>query len=155
MYKKSDPIFRCTTPSTGKRLGVRSRRWYTTLVVYQRRLRTPNLFPVDGVVHRNIGSDFFVHLFVSLWSIKFFRKLRHRLVADRAGRTSRGESSASIARDHCCTSLEPGPSRARYFPRDMLLLTTTARERAWRLLKIHSQFFDYVFLELSGAFTFV
>ena len=35
-------------------------------------------------------------------------------------------------------SLEPGPSRARYFPRDMLLLTTTARERAWRLLKISS-----------------
>ena len=35
-------------------------------------------------------------------------------------------------------SLEPGPSRARYFPRDMLLLTTTARERAWRLLKITS-----------------
>ena len=34
--------------------------------------------------------------------------------------------------------LEPGPSRARYFPRDMLLLTTTARERAWRLLKITS-----------------
>ena len=34
------------------------------------------------------------------------------------------------------TSLEPGLSRARYFPRDMLLLTTTARERAWRLLKI-------------------
>ena len=33
-------------------------------------------------------------------------------------------------------SLEPGPFRARYFPRDMLLLTTTARERAWRLLKI-------------------
>ena len=52
-------------------------------------------------------------------------------------------------------SLEPGPSRARYFPRDMLLLTTTARERAWRLLKIHSQFFDYVFLELSRAFAFV
>ena len=25
-------------------------------------------------------------------------------------------------------SLEPGPSRARYFPRDMLLLTTTARD---------------------------
>ena len=25
--------------------------------------------------------------------------------------------------------LEPGPSRARYLPRDMLLLTTTARER--------------------------
>ena len=22
---------------------------------------SPNLFPVDGVVHRNIGSDFFVH----------------------------------------------------------------------------------------------
>ena len=35
-------------------------------------------------------------------------------------------------------SLDPGPSRARYFPRDMLLLTTTARERAWRLLKITS-----------------
>ena len=35
-------------------------------------------------------------------------------------------------------SLEPGPSRARYFPRDMLLLTTTARERAWCLLKITS-----------------
>ena len=35
-------------------------------------------------------------------------------------------------------SLEPGPSRARSFPRDMLLLTTTARERAWRLLKITS-----------------
>ena len=27
---------------------------------------SPNLFPVDGVVHWNIGSDFFVHLFVSL-----------------------------------------------------------------------------------------
>ena len=27
-------------------------------------------------------------------------------------------------------SLEPGPSRARNFPRDMLQLTTTARERA-------------------------
>ena len=37
----------------------------------------------------------------------------------------------------------------------MLLLTTTARERAWRLLKIRSQFFDYVFLELSLAFAFV
>ena len=36
------------------------------------------------------------------------------------------------------SSLEPGPSRARYFPREMLLLTTTARERAWRLLKITS-----------------
>ena len=36
------------------------------------------------------------------------------------------------------TSLEPGPSRARCFPREMLLLTTTARERAWRLLKITS-----------------
>ena len=36
------------------------------------------------------------------------------------------------------SSLEPGPSRARYFLRDMLLLTTTARERAWRLLKISS-----------------
>ena len=35
-------------------------------------------------------------------------------------------------------SLEPGPSRASYFPREMLLLTTTARERAWRLLKITS-----------------
>ena len=41
-----------------------------------------------------------------------------------------------LARVH--NSLEPGPSRARYFPRDMLLLTTTARERAWRLLKITS-----------------
>ena len=49
--KKSDPIFRCTTPSTGKRLG--------EVVV-------GTLYPVDGVVHRNIGSDFFVHLFVSL-----------------------------------------------------------------------------------------
>ena len=49
----------------------------------------------------------------------------------------------------------PGPSRPRYFPRDMLLMTTTARERAWRLLKILSQFFDYVFLELSRAFAFV
>ena len=29
---------------------------------------------------------------------------------------------------HTC-SLEPGPSRARYFPRDMLLLTTTARRQ--------------------------
>ena len=38
----------------------------------------------------------------------------------------------------CAISLEPGPSRARYFPREMLLLTTTARERAWRLLKITS-----------------
>ena len=36
----------------------------------------------------------------------------------------------------CVASLEPGPSLARYFARDMLLLTTTARERAWRLLKI-------------------
>ena len=38
----------------------------------------------------------------------------------------------------CMSSLEPGPSRARYFSREMLLLTTTARERAWRLLKITS-----------------
>ena len=36
------------------------------------------------------------------------------------------------------SSLEPGHSRARYFPRDMLLLMTTARETAWRLLKISS-----------------
>ena len=41
--------------------------------------------------------------------------------------------------------LEPGPSRARYFPRDMLLLTTTARERAWYLLKIISQILAYYF----------
>ena len=41
-------------------------------------------------------------------------------------------------------SLEPGPSRAWYFPRDMLLLTTTAQERAWRLLKITSQLLDYM-----------
>ena len=59
--KKSDPIFRCTTPSTGKRLG-------EVVVVYHSVPTTtsPNLFPVDGVVHRNIGSDFFVHFFVSL-----------------------------------------------------------------------------------------
>ena len=42
----------------------------------------------------------------------------------------------SLRSAHDRDSLEPGPSRARYFPRDMLLLTTTARERAWRLLKI-------------------
>ena len=39
----------------------RSRGWYSVPTT-----TSPNLFPVDGVVHRNIGSDFFVHLFVSL-----------------------------------------------------------------------------------------
>ena len=44
----------------------------------------------------------------------------------------------ALSRAVVVNSLEPGPSRARYFPREMLLLTTTARERAWRLLKITS-----------------
>ena len=52
-------------------------------------------------------------------------------------------------------SLEPGPFCARHFPGDVLLLATTARERAWRLPRIHSQFFDYVFLGLSRAFTII
>ena len=43
------------------------------------------------------------------------------------------------------TSLEPGPCRASYFPRYMLLLTTTARERAWRLLKIIRQILAFYF----------
>ena len=34
--------------------------------MYQRQLLLKYICPVDGVVHRNIGSDFFVHLFVSL-----------------------------------------------------------------------------------------
>ena len=36
------------------------------------------------------------------------------------------------------SSLEPGPSRARYFPRDMLLLTTTARESLSRAVVVNS-----------------
>ena len=36
--------------------------------------------------------------------------------------------------DNDFSSLKPAPSRARYFPRDMLLLTTTAREMVWFLL---------------------
>ena len=39
---------------------------YYTYVYSVPMTTSPNLFPVDGVVHRNIGSDFFVHLFVSL-----------------------------------------------------------------------------------------
>ena len=46
------------------------------------------------------------------------------------------DDSSIQAGSRSTVSLEPGPSRARYFPREMLLLTTTARERAWRLLKI-------------------
>ena len=34
---------------------------------------SPDLCPVDGVVHRNIGPDFFVHLLSRFWSIKFFK----------------------------------------------------------------------------------
>ena len=41
MYKKSDPIFRCTTPSTGKRFGevvVGTLYIVYHIVLYQRRL---------------------------------------------------------------------------------------------------------------------
>ena len=75
-----------------------------------------------------------------------------RIFPGNLSRSRRTVSGGFLFSDRNLDSLEPGPSRARYFPRDMLLLTTTARERAWRLLKIHSQFFDYVFLELSRRF---
>ena len=76
MYKESDPIFRCTTPSTGKRLG--EVVVGTLYIVYQRCMYSvptttyPNLFPVDGVVHRNIGSDFLYIFSSRFWSIKSF-----------------------------------------------------------------------------------
>ena len=65
MYKKV-PIFRCTTPSTGKRLkefevvvGI----LYKYNVQYNVPTTTSNsfnLFPVDGVVHRNIGTFLYI-----------------------------------------------------------------------------------------------
>ena len=70
MYKKV-PIFRCTTPSTGKRLGevVVGTLYYNVPTT-----TSPNLFPVDGVVHRNIGT--FLYIFSSrLWSVKSFKTL--------------------------------------------------------------------------------
>ena len=47
--------------------------------------------------------------------------------------------SATLALVSSTSSLEPGPSRARYFPRDMLLLTTTARERFSNPGKCHNR----------------
>ena len=47
--------------------------------------------------------------------------------------------------DQLFANLEPGPSLARHFSHDMLLLTTTAREGAWCLPKITSQFFTMYF----------
>ena len=44
------------------------------------------------------------------------------------GANRRCQVRCQAGRAHA-NSLEPGPSRARYFPREMLLLTTTARER--------------------------
>ena len=69
MYKKV-PIFRCTTPSTGKRLG---EVVVGTLYMYNVPTTTsPNLFPVDGVVHRNIGT--LLYIFSSrFWSVKSFK----------------------------------------------------------------------------------
>ena len=71
MYKKV-PIFRCTTPSTGKRLG---EVIVGTLYLYNVPTTTsPNLFPVDGVVHRNIRT--FLYIFSSrFWSVKSFKIL--------------------------------------------------------------------------------
>ena len=61
MYKKV-PIFRCTTPSTGKRLE-EFEVVVGTLYVYNVPTTTSNssnLFPVDGVVHRNIGTILYI-----------------------------------------------------------------------------------------------
>ena len=52
----------------------RSRRWY--IILYNVPTTTsPNLFPVDGVVHRNIGSDFLYIFSSRFWSIKSFKTL--------------------------------------------------------------------------------
>ena len=54
---------------------------------------------------------------------------KHRNTSnDTMHRKTQESLSFCLARE--ADSLEPGPSRARYFPREMLLLTTTARERA-------------------------
>ena len=49
-----------------------------------------------------------------------------------------------------CRSLEPGPSRARYFPRDMLLLTTTAWERLSRAVGVNSNMSRGKYLAREG-----
>ena len=60
MYKKV-PIFRCTTPSTGKRLG----EVVVGTCTHVPTTTSPNLFPVD-VVCTPKYRNFFVRLFVSL-----------------------------------------------------------------------------------------
>ena len=62
MYKKV-PIFRCTTPSTGKRLKEFEVVVGTLYNVPTTTSNSFNLFPVDGVVHRNIGT--FLYIFSS------------------------------------------------------------------------------------------
>ena len=52
-------------------------------------------------------------------------------------------------------SLEIDPSRARHSPRQLLLMTMNARERAWRLLKYNPPEFAYYFNHSSRAFQFV
>ena len=59
--KSLNPIFRCTTPSTGRIwgevvVGTLYQRWYSVLMT-----TSPHICPVDGVVHRNIGLRPFVH----------------------------------------------------------------------------------------------
>ena len=78
MCKKSSDISVYNT--INREENRRSRRWYTILyTVYSVPTTTsPILFPVDGVVHRNIGT--FLYIFSSrFWSVKSFKTMYIRL----------------------------------------------------------------------------
>ena len=73
MYKESDPIFLCTTPSTGQRLGevvIGTLYW---CIVYQRQLLLISAL-LMVLYTRNVGSDSLDISFSSrFWSIKSFK----------------------------------------------------------------------------------
>ena len=74
-----------------------------------------------------------------LASCSEYSSLIYRVVTMEYRTGDRGDACIS---SRSALSLEPGPSRARHFPRDMLLLTTTARERAWHSASFLQLSFD-------------
>ena len=87
MYKKSDPIFQCTAPSTGQIWGeVAVGTLYVPLVhyIHHATATSPHICPIDGVVHRNqsIGSDFLYVFFVSLLVNKILWNVRMRVTEE-------------------------------------------------------------------------
>ena len=68
---------------------------------------------------------------VSYWTVWNFKVAPYPKLVSLDTFISRKVTNIECGAEMNCIdhSLEPGPSRARYFPRDMLLLTTTARER--------------------------